>query len=77
MSTDSHFRVGIVIWGRSPELLDGIGAIYSVCDEQTKALAFFERAVAAQADNAYLFYNLATAQRRWDSLPKPKKAVIA
>ena len=74
MSTDSHFRVGIVIWGRSPELLDGIGAIYSVCDEQTKALAFFERAVAAQADNAYLFYNLATAQRKVGQLAQAEKS---
>ena len=43
--------------------LDGIGAIFSFCDEQHKALEFFQQAVTAEPDNAHYLYNLASVQR--------------
>jgi tetratricopeptide (TPR) repeat protein len=44
-------------------LLDGIGAIYSACDEQGLALPLFERAVALAPRVAHFQFNLATAMR--------------
>ena len=47
----------------SASVLDGIGAIYSLCDEQEKALLFFQEAIALEPDNPHYLYNLAAAQR--------------
>ncbi len=43
--------------------LDGIGAIFSFCNEQHKALEFFQQAVTAEPNNAHYLYNLASVQR--------------
>ena len=51
-------RLGV----ESPADLDAIGTIYSFCDNQVRALGFFEKAVAAEP-SAHFLYNLATAQR--------------
>ncbi len=44
-------------------LLDGLGTLYSHCDEPAQALPYFRRAVAAAPDNTAYLYNQATAQR--------------
>ena len=44
-------------------LADGLGTLYTHCDEPARALAFYLRAVAESPDNAAYLYNLATAQR--------------
>lgn len=47
--------------------LDTAGTIFSHCNEQTRALTCFERAVALKPESAYL-YNLAAAQRMTGNL---------
>ena len=44
-------------------LLDAIGSIFSLADEQARALPFYQRAVASEPDNADFHYNLAACQR--------------
>ena len=44
-------------------LLDALGSIYSLADEQAKALPFYEQAVEQEADNPDFLYNLAACQR--------------
>jgi len=46
----------------SAQDLDSAGTILSHCDEQTRALSYFEKAVKLEPTSAHL-YNLATAQR--------------
>ena len=43
--------------------LDGLGTLYSFCDEATLALPLFTRAVGCEPANSSYRYNLATAQR--------------
>ena len=52
--------------------LDTAGTILSHCDEQTRALTYFERAVALKPASAYL-YNLAAAQRMTGNLAAAEK----
>jgi tetratricopeptide (TPR) repeat protein len=47
----------------TPALADGLGTLYSHCDEPARALPLFQRAVAGAPGNAAFIYNLATAQR--------------
>ena len=46
-----------------PALSDGLGTIFSFCDEPARALRLFTHALAAVPDNSAFRYNLATAQR--------------
>ena len=47
----------------SAALADGLGTLYTHCDEPARALPFYLRAVAAAPANSAYLYNLATAQR--------------
>jgi tetratricopeptide (TPR) repeat protein len=42
---------------------DAVGTLFTYCEEPARALAFFERAVTLEPNNAQYLYNLATAQR--------------
>ncbi len=44
-------------------LEDGLGTLYSHCDEPHRAMPHYQRAVALQPDSAAYRFNLATAQR--------------
>ncbi len=44
-------------------LADGLGTLFTHCDEPARALPLFQRAVAAAPGNAAFLFNLATAQR--------------
>jgi Flp pilus assembly protein TadD len=48
---------------RDAALLDGLGAVYSACDEQSLALDLFRRATALAPRNPHFLFNLATALR--------------
>jgi tetratricopeptide (TPR) repeat protein len=48
---------------RQAALLDAIGSIYSLADEQTKALPFYQRAVKLKPDNSDFNYNLSACLR--------------
>ena len=47
----------------SAGLADGLGTLYTHCDEPSRALPHFERAVLLDASSVDFRYNLATAQR--------------
>ena len=44
-------------------LLDGLGAVYSACDDQALALQLFRRATDLAPQHPHLLFNLATALR--------------
>ena len=45
------------------DLYDGLGTLFTYCEEPKRALPFFERAVALGPNNGDYLYNLASAQR--------------
>ena len=57
-SLDRAVRLGI----ESPKLLNAIGVLYGMCEDQEKSAPFLERAVKLDPKPEYL-YNLGTAQR--------------
>ncbi|MBS0366321.1 MAG: sulfotransferase [Proteobacteria bacterium] len=46
-----------------PALRDGLGTLFSFCDEPARAIKLFDSAVILRPDNMAYRYNLATAQR--------------